>query len=147
MVVELTLLRVVVVYLVKQVGIEVGPLLKGKLLAEQARCHVVGDECCLDEQGTGTAHRVDEVGFSLPAGHHNHAGSQHLIQRSLYRLLAIAATVERFSTGVKTQCALVFCNMDVQSDVGVADADIRALPCALTELVNDGVLDLVCYKF
>ena len=50
-VMELALQRVVVVYLVEEVGIEVGPLLEGELLAEESWCHVAGNECCLDEQG------------------------------------------------------------------------------------------------
>ena len=52
MVVKLTLLRVVIVYLVEEVGVEVGPFLEGKFLAEQTRSHVAGNECSLNEQGT-----------------------------------------------------------------------------------------------
>ena len=48
---ELPLLRVVIIDAVEKVGIEVGPFLEGKLLAEQAWCHVTGNEGSLDGQG------------------------------------------------------------------------------------------------
>ena len=37
---------------------------------------------------------INQVAFSAPSGHQNHAGSQYLIQRSLYLFLAITATVQ-----------------------------------------------------
>ena len=96
-VLELALLRVVVVDLVKEVLIEVGPFLKGKLLAEQARAHVAGNEGGLDEQRAATAHGVDEVAFAAPARHQDHTCCQHLVQRGLGGLLTIAATMQRLA--------------------------------------------------
>ena len=81
-VVERSLLGVVIINLVEELRVEVGPLLKGELLAEQTWCHVAGDKGSLDEQGAGTAHRVNEVGLALPPRHQNHSGSQHLVQGS-----------------------------------------------------------------
>ena len=82
----------------------------------------------------------------MPARHQNHTCGQYLVEGCLNRLLTIASTVQRLTAGVKTQCTLVFCNMDVQADVGVGDADIGTLARALAELVDDGILDLVCYE-
>ena len=49
MVVELPFLGFVIINGIEEVGIEVGPLLEGKLLPEESRCHVTGNEGCLDE--------------------------------------------------------------------------------------------------
>ena len=76
---ELTLLRVVVVDFVKEFRVEVGPLLKCKLLTEQARSHIPRNECSLDEQGAGTAHGVNEISLSLPSRHQNHSCCQYLV--------------------------------------------------------------------
>ena len=90
---EISFLRVVVVDFVEQVGIEVGPFLESKLLAENARRNVACDEGSLNGQRSRSAHRVDEVGFASPSRHENHAGSQHLVERSLARLLPVASPV------------------------------------------------------
>ena len=98
MVCELALLRVIVINLVEEFLVEVGPLLEGEALAEDARAHVMGDESSLDEQRSRTTHRVDEVAVAVPSGHHNHTCCQHLVERSLHRLLTVAATMERLAT-------------------------------------------------
>ena len=144
--VERALLRVVVIYLVEEVGIEVGPFLEGILLAEEARSHVACDEGRLDEQGAAAAHRVDEVGLALPSGHHDHAGGQHLVERCLYRLLPVATPVERLAAGVKAECAVVLGDMYMQTEVGVGHGDVGALAGAFAKLVDDGVFHLVGHK-
>ena len=116
---ELALLRVVVVDLVEEVLVEVGPFLKGKLLAEDTRRDVAGDEGSLDEDSTGTAHRVDEVAVALPSRHQDHAGSQHLIKRSLYALLAIASAVQALTAGVERDSGIVVGNVYVETDIGI----------------------------
>ena len=117
--VELPFLRIVIIDIIEQVAVEVLPLLEGKLLAEQSRSHIAGYQGSLDEQRTATAHRVDEVGLAMPSRHQNHTGCQHLVERSLHRLLSVAATVQRFAAGVQRECAPVFRHMDVQTDVRV----------------------------
>ena len=98
MVCELTFLRVVVVDGVEKFSIIIGPLLECKFLAEHARTHVVGNKGSLYGKCTRATHWVDEVGLALPSGHKNHTSSKNLIERSLYRLLAIATTMKRFAT-------------------------------------------------
>ena len=142
----LLVLLTVVVYAVEEVGVEVGPLLEGILLAKQPRSHVVGDECRLDEQRARAAHGVDEVGVALPARQHNHAGSKHLVQRSLHRLLAVTAAVQRLAAAVERQRAVVLGHVDVQPQVGVGHRDVGAVARLLAELVDDGVLHLVADK-
>ena len=148
---ELAFLRVVIVYLVEEVGIEVGPLLEGKLLAEQSRGHIAGNQGGLDEQRTTAAHGVDEVAVALPARHQDHAGSQHLVERCFHRLLTVAATVQRLATGVETQGTLALAgghvgNMDMQTHVWIGNADIGTLASLLAELVDNGILHLVSHK-
>ena len=145
-VLELAFGRVVIIDTVEEVGIEVGPLLEGKFLAEESRRHVAGYKCSLDGQRATATHRVDEVGLALPACHHDHAGSQHLVEGSVDTLLAVAATMERLTAGVEAQCALVLGDMDVQAQVGVGDRDVGSLAGLLAELVDDGVLHLVADK-
>ena len=66
MVLELPFLTLVIVDLVEELGIEVGPFLECILVTEQARCHVLGNQGCLDQQCAGSAHGVDEVGVTFP---------------------------------------------------------------------------------
>ena len=102
MVRKFALVRIVVIDLVEKVGIEVGPFLEGKLLTEQARSHVTGYQCSLDEQRATATHGVDEVRLATPTGHQDHTCGQHFVQRCLYRLLAIAATMQALATRVQT---------------------------------------------
>ena len=92
--IEFAFLRIVVVYGVEKLTDEVGPFLEGIFLAEQAWCHIAGDESSLDEQGARATHGVDKVGFAMPAGHQNHTCCQNLIQWRLDRFLTIAATMQ-----------------------------------------------------
>ena len=96
-VLKLALCRVVIVYLVEHLLVKVGPLLKGKLFAEHARCYVACDEGCLDGQRSRAAHRVYEVALARPASLQYHTCSQYLIERSLHSLLAVATSVERLT--------------------------------------------------
>ena len=151
-VLEFALLRVVVVNLVKQVGVEVGPLLEGKLLAEQAWSHVAGYQRSLDEQRTASAHGVNEIRLARPARHQNHTCGQHLVQRGLDALLTIAATMQRLAARVERQRAFTLSgghvgNVDVQTHVGIGYTDVRTVARLFAELVDNGVLHLVGYEF
>ena len=110
---ELAFLRIIVVNLVEQVLVEVCPFLEGVLLAEHTRGHVAGYEGSLDEQCARAAHGVDEVGLAVPAGHENHSGRQHLVERGLNVLLPVAAAVQALAAGVEREGAPVFGNVHV----------------------------------
>ena len=92
----------VVVDAVEEVGVEVGPLLKGILLAEESRRHVVSNEGSLDKQCARPAHRIDEIAVALPSREQNHAGGEHLVERRFHGLLPVTAAVQGFATGVET---------------------------------------------
>ena len=143
MVLELPFLALVVVYLIEEVGIEVRPFLEGELLAEESRCHVPGNEGSLNQQRAAAAHGVDEIGVALPAGEQDHACRQHLVQRGLDTLLAIAAPMERLAAGVEAQRTLVLGDMHVQADVRIGHGDVGALARLLAELIHDGILYLI----
>ena len=146
LVVKLTLLTLVVVDLIKQVGIKVRPLLKGKLLAEQSWCHVLGYQGSLNQQGTATTHGVDKISIGLPSAQQNHTSCQHLVQWCLYTLLAVATTMQTLTARVETQRTFVFSNVHVQSDVRVGHRYIGALARLLAELVNNRILYFIRNK-
>ena len=64
---EVAFAAVVARDIVEEVSVEVGPFLECKPLAIDARCDVACDECCFDEQGTRSAHRVVEIALSVPS--------------------------------------------------------------------------------
>ena len=140
---ELTLLTVVIVDVIEEIGIEIGPFLEGILLTEQTWCHVSCDKRCLDEQGTAATHRIDKVGIALPTRHEDHSCCQYLVQRSLYTFLAIAATVQRLTAGVKAQRALILGDVYVQTDIGIGYGDIRTFARRLAELIYNGIFYLI----
>ena len=146
MVLKLLLPAVVLVYALKELAIEVGPLLKRIFLAEHARCYATRYQRRLHGKRAASAHGVDEVAFAAPASLQDDAGSQHLVQGRLHGLLAVASAVQALARAVQRQGAVVLCHMDVQLDVGVYDTDVGAVSCLFAELVHDGVLHLVCHK-
>ena len=143
---ELALARVVIVDAVEEVGVEVGPLLKGKLLAEDTRADVAGYQCCLDQQRARSTHGVYEVTLALPACHEYHAGCQHLVQRCLYALLTVATAVQRLAARVEAEGCVVFGDMDMQTDIRVGHRDVGAVAGLFSELVDNGILDLIGYE-
>ena len=116
---KFALIRVVVVNLVEEVAVKVGPFLEGIFLSEQTGSHVVGYQGSLYGQGSRSAHRVNKVCFASPAGHKNHSGSENLIERSLDRLLSVSSSVKTFTTRVERQRTLVFGDVHVQANVRV----------------------------
>ena len=63
---ELTLGAVIVVNLVKQVGVVVGPLLESVMVAIDTRRDVGGDESRFDEERARAAHGINQVGLAVP---------------------------------------------------------------------------------
>ena len=51
--------------------------------------------------------------------------------------------MQTFATGVKAQRGFVLGNMDVETDVGIAYANIRAHASFLTKPINDGIFHFV----
>lgn len=146
MVLELALARIVIIDLVEQILVEVGPFLKGKLLAKDARRDIAGDKGSLDGDGARTTHRINEVGIALPACHEDHASCQYLVERGCHALLSVATAVERLAATVEGQCGVKLGDVDVETDIGIGDGDIGTLPRLLAKLVHDGVFHFVGHK-
>ena len=88
---KLAFLAIVVVDLIKQVGVIVGPLLESIVIAINTGSDVGGNQSRLDEERARSTHRVNEVGLSIPAAQQNDASSQHLIDGCIGLSLAPAA--------------------------------------------------------
>ena len=94
---KLALGGVVVVDGVEKLLVEVGPVLESEVAAEHAWIDVAGNQGCLDEECARSAHRVDEVALSVPAGFQNQSGGEHLVDRRVGLHHAVSAFVERLS--------------------------------------------------
>ena len=82
MMLEFAFLTIVVVYLIQQFTVEVGPFLKIVMTAEYPWPDIASDEGCLNRQCATSAHRVNEVAFTTPPRHQNHACSQNFVKWS-----------------------------------------------------------------
>ncbi len=146
MMLEFAFLRLIIVDAVEHFSIIVRPFFEGISLTEDTRCHITCDERSLNKQCTATTHRINEISFSMPSGHHNHTGSQDLIQWSFYTFLTITSAVQRLATGIQTQCTVIFSDVHIQTDVRIGHADIRAVTRLLAKLIYDSILHFVRYK-
>ena len=146
MVLKVVLAGLILVDAVEEFLVEVGPLLEGIFLSIHARSNAAGNEGSLDGDGSAATHRVDEVALALPSCQHDNACSEDFIQRGLYRLLPVAATMQALSTGVEREGAVVLCDVDVELQVGIGDLDVRTTSCPLPHLVDNRVFHLVSYK-
>ena len=108
---ELAFLAFVVIDAVEQFLVEVDPFLESELLAVDTRGDVQGDHSRFDQQRTGTAHRVDEIGFTFPACLQNHTGSQYFVQRRFGLFHAVSAFVKAFARTVDRQGTIVVRDM------------------------------------
>ena len=97
MVQELALLRVVVVNLVKQFGIEIGPTLECEALAEHAGGDIASYQRCLNGQCAASAHGVDKVGLAAPTSHQDDTSRKHFIQWCLNGLLPVTSAMKTLS--------------------------------------------------
>ena len=147
MVIEGALLRVVVVDAVEQVAVEVLPLLETEGAAEYARIDVAGHEGGLDENGAGAAEGVNQVAVKIPARELDESGGQHFVDGGLDAAGAVAAQVQALAAGVEREGAVGVGYVDVQTDVGVGNADVGAFSGGFAEIVDNGVLYFVCYEF
>ena len=145
--VELTLGRVVVIDRAEKFSIEILPFLESKALAEHTRSDVLCNERSLDGQCSRTAHRIDEVALSTPAGEQNHTSSKNLVDGCGAGLHTVAATVQRLARTVEGKCTLLVSNMYMENKVGVVQAHRRTAALTLIEIVGNSVLHAVCHKF
>ena len=140
---KFALLAVVVEDGAQEFGIEVFPVLKTKLFAEDTGEDVARHQSGFDKQCAAAAERIDEIAIKLPAAHLDQRCSQNLVDGGFDGGGAVAAKVQALSAGVEREGAVVLGNVDVEAQVGVGDGDVGTLLLRLHEVVDDGVLDLV----
>ncbi len=143
---ELPFAGIVVIEAVKQLRVEVLPVLEGEMAAVDSRIYVGGDQGRLDQEGAGSAHGVDQRRIAPPAAFEDDAGGEHLVDGGLGLRHAVAALVQRLARRVERQRDLVAGDMHVDHHIGVLQAHAGALVIAVAVLepVDDGVLDAVC---
>ena len=144
---ELTLVAVVIVEPLEEVGVEIGPFLEGEMRAVDARVDVGGDEGGLDQECSGAAHRVHEIAVAPPSGLHDDAGGERLVDRGLGLFRAVTALRERLSARIERDGHAGVLDVYVQHYVGPGDTDRRSLTGRVAEMVHDAVFHAVGGEF
>ena len=137
---------IIVVYLLEKFLVEIRPFLKSEMLAVDARVYVGRDKGCLHQESTGATHRIDEVGVAPPAGLHDYAGGEHLVDGSIGRFRAVASFRERLAAGVERYGDPVVGYVHVELDVGSGETYRRPFPIFVVEMVGDSVFHPVGHK-
>ena len=138
--------RVVVIESLEQLGVEVRPLLESESLAVDAGIDVGGYQCGFNQERARAAHGVGEIGLAAPAGGHDDAGGQHLVDGSLGLFLAVTALRQRFAAGVKADGDAVAVDVHVEQQVVAGHAVGGTLPLQVAEMVDDAVLDAIGHE-
>ena len=120
MIFEFTFLTLVVIDVIEEICVEVGPFLESILLSEKSWSHVFGNQSSLYEQRTTATHRIDKVGISLPSREQDHTSSQYLVEWGFHTFLTVASAMQRLTAGVKAQRTMILCDMHIQSDIGIS---------------------------
>ena len=94
---DVTFGRIVVIYAVEELAVEVAPALEGESAAVDARIDVGGNHRGLAEECARAAHRVDERHVAAPAALEYNACGKHLVDGRLGLGHTIAALVERLA--------------------------------------------------
>ena len=144
--VELTLVAVVVVDGVVEVGVIVGPVLEGEALAIHAGVDIGGYQRCLYQEGARATHGVNEVALAIPAAQLDDSRCQHLVDGCLGLCHAPSALVERFSRRVERDCHFLAIDVNVKLVVGAVEPYRRPLAAAFHEIVGYAVLHAVGHK-
>ncbi len=140
---KLALGTIIIIYLVKQVGVIVGPLLEGIVVAIHARSDIGTDECSLDEESARAAHGINQVGLAIPSAEQDDTGCQYLVDGSIGLGYTPATLEQRVATAVERQRDVTSRDMDVKTDIGIGEADARTLAVLLIEEVGNGILDTI----
>ena len=115
-------------------------------LALEVRCHIGGNHCGFDQEGTHTAHRVGQgAAFgsdARPTGADQHSRRQVFLERRGTLLQAVAALVQAVAGQVERENRLAAVQAQVHTHIGVDLFHRRAQAFTVAQLVDDGVLDL-----
>ncbi len=98
-----TLGGVVVVNLIEEFGIEIGPCLESETLAEHAGSDIGGYQRGFAQECAATAHGIDKRTFAVPPAAQDDAGREHLVDGSLGLRHAVAALMKRLAAAVEAE--------------------------------------------
>ena len=143
---EFLLLAIVVIELLEEVCVEVGPLLESEALAEDTGVDIAGYEGRLNQECARAAHRIREIAVSAPSGLHDDARSQDLVDRCLGVVDLISAVTERLAARIERDRHSVFRNMDIEEQIGTRETDRRTLSDGVVEMVHDSVLHAIGHE-
>ena len=107
LVLEFAFVAVVVIDVLEELVVVVGPCLESIFGAIHAWIDIGGDKGSLDQESARTAHGVDEVALAAPAAQHDDAGRQHFVDGCIGLRLAPASLVEWGAAGVERDGHLV----------------------------------------
>ncbi len=122
-----------------------GPAVEAEALPGQARGDVGGHHGGLDQQGTGTAQRVDQrralPGQGRPAGAHQQGGGQVLLERRVAHVAAIATAVEAVAREVHAQGQPPPMQVSIEAKVRLSGIHIGPRPSLGVQAVHHPILD------
>ncbi len=146
--VHLSLIAVVVVNAFKQFAVEIGPVLKGEMLAVNARVNAGGNHGSLYGKCARAAHGVDKWSVALPAAEHDDAGGKHLADRRFGLRTAPATFMERFARTVERYRYSLSRDMNIENTLCAVDTHARALAVAIfiAKPVDNTVFYSICDK-
>ena len=106
-----------------------------------------GNHCRFNQQCSRSAHRINKGAFAPPSRFQNHAGSQHFVQRSFGLCHTISAFVQRFARTVERERTGFVGYMDIEHQIGIADAYRGAFAVFFHKIVGYGIFHPISDKF
>ena len=121
-------------------GFEVGPALKTEVGREQARGGVAGEQRGFKRQASRTAHRVDKMGFLVPARQGDKAGGERFFERRNGRIAAVATSMQAGPCQIEADGAVIPGQVQIDPQVGILRVNVGTFSAVVPDFVNDGVL-------
>ncbi len=122
------------------------PALKAVIRALQARGDISRHQRPLNQQGTGTAHRIEQrtagCGNLWPPGPKQNGGSKILLQRRQNPFGAIAPAMKTNPREVDAESRLVLVQMKINPHIGTLHINGRPRAATLAKPVDNSVFDL-----
>ena len=87
--IEFALVAVVIEDVAEEFGIEIFPVFKRKLTAENTGIDVARHKCGFNKNGAGTAERIDEIAIEVPTAHFDNGSCQHFVDGRFHSGFAI----------------------------------------------------------
>ena len=123
------------------------PALQAEVVAAEPRRSVGSHQRRFDEQGSGTAHGIQQrlagFGHGGPAGVDQHCRGNVFLQRCRTALAAVPAPVEAVAGEIDGDGGHVSVQVGVNAHVRSCPIHRRSRPAQITQLIDDGVLDLL----